>query len=188
MNPLEAAYKYREESSSFWYQKSVSLYASASLIRDGMNSSKEREFIKGLGLKSEFSLELGCLDNYLMMFGLSYEVMLKAICIEKSINFEKSHKIQELAEQAKIVLIENESLLLKLLSEYVIWEGRYPVPKNHRFMTEHWDATRNALWEEGKEIGGISRTGVFEYESLKSLWLKLSDVYFGLRALKQRSQ
>ena len=134
MKPSEAEYKHREGNSSFWYQKSVSLYASASLIWEGMNSPKEREFIKGLGLKSEFSVELGCLDNYLMIFGLSYEVMLKAICIRKSIQYPKSHKIHELVKHAKIILNENEIILLSILSEFVIWEGRYPIPINHEVM------------------------------------------------------
>jgi len=181
MKPSEATYKHMEGNSSFWYQKSVSLYASASLIWDGMNSPKEREFIKGLGLKSEFSVELGCLDNYLMVFGLSYEVMLKAICIRKISSFPKSHKIHELAKHAKITLNKGEVLLLSILSEFVIWEGRYPIPKNHEVMMKHWDATRNALWEEDKIIGGKFRTDVFEYYRLKNLWLKLSDVYFDLQ-------
>jgi len=180
MTPSEANFKHRKENSSFWYQKSVSLYASASLIWEGMGSTREREFIKRLDLKSEFSVELGCLDNYLMMFGLSYEVMLKAICIRKSVQFSKSHKIHELAKHAQIILNENEILLLSILSEFVIWEGRYPIPKNHKFMMEHWDSKRNALWEEDKIIGGKFRTDVFEYYRLKSLWLKLSDLYFEL--------
>jgi len=184
MTTSDAIFKNRKENSNFWYQKSVSLYASASLIWDGMYSLKEREFIKGLDLKSEFSVGPGCLDNYLMMFGLSYEVMLKAICIEGGVSFAKNHKLQELADHAKIVLNENESLLLSLLSEYVIWEGRYPTPKNNVFMKDHWEATSNALWEEDKIIGGSSRTDIFEYENLKKLWLKLSDVYSELRALK----
>lgn len=184
MKSSEYIYKNRESNSSFWYQKSVSLYASASLIWDGMNSPKEREFIKRLDLKSEFSVGLGCLDNYLMMFGLSYEVMLKAICIRKRIPLSKSHKIHELAKRAEITLNEKEVLLLSILSEFVIWEGRYPIPTNHEFMIKHWDATRNALWEEEKIIGGRSRTDVFEYYRLKSLWLKLSDVYSDLQASK----
>lgn len=184
MTPSEANFKHRKENSSFWYQKSVSLYASASLIWEGMGSTREREFIKRLDLKSEFSVELGCLDNYLMMFGLSYEVMLKAICIEKSIAFENSHKIHELVKDAKIILSEDESHLLKLLSESVIWEGRYPIPKNHKFMMEHWAAKRSALWKEDEIFGGTSRTNVFEYDRLKSLWLKLSHIYSGLRSLK----
>jgi len=181
----EAAFNHQLTNSSFWYQKSVSLYASAAIIWNARKAKRDPEFISSLMLKGEFCVDIGCEHPYLMTMGLSYEVMLKAICITENKDFPKNgHDLQSLAKMVDVNLIPKESDQLRLLSDFIAWEGRYPVPKKHRQLTQHWNSTRKKLWETENIIGleVISRTDIFEHDAFKNLWLKLQDKYCKNRA------
>lgn len=180
----EAAFKFHRENSSFWYQKSVDLYASASLIAEARQSREDKEFLDSLELKGDYSVSIGCEHPYLMLMGLSFEVILKAICIETDSEFlQVRHDLQELAKSAGVQLSKKEATQLRLLSDFVLWEGRYPVAKKPSQTMQHWKSTRKELWKKEKVLGfeGIVRTDIFEHETLKSLWLKLQAHYWKKR-------
>ncbi|WP_417509590.1 hypothetical protein [Methylophaga sp.] len=177
LNTSKAAYDFYSTNPSFWYQKSVSLYASATLVRNGVLVLSEKEFSSSLGLKGAFSAWEGCEHPYLMLMGQSYEVLLKAICLTQGTPFPMDkHDLLAVAESAGIKPMKNEKVQLRLLSEFISWEGRYPVPKSHGRMTQHWNATRKSLWQEDER--GKRRTDIFEHENLKALWLKLQEKYW----------
>lgn len=184
MNKSEVAFNFHLTNSSFWYEKSISLYASATLIWNARQGEYGQEFVSSLGLKGGFSVEVGCEHPYLMMMGLSYEVMLKAICIAEGKDFpQNNHDLQNVAKLVDIELSQKEKTQLRLLSEFVAWEGRYPVPKKHEKMTQHWNSTRKELWQTENILGCevASRTNIFDHDLLKTLWLKLQDKYLERR-------
>lgn len=184
MNKSEALFKFHNENSSFWYQKSVDLYASASLIAEARQSRDDKRFLESLGLKGDYSVNIGCEHPYLMLMGLSFEVILKAICLEKNEEFLQSkHDLQEVAKSAGVQMSKKETTQLRLLSDFVLWEGRYPVAKKHFQTAQHWNSTRKELWKTenilGFEVTG--RTDIFEHAALKSLWLKFQAYYWEKR-------
>lgn len=182
MSSSEAIYKFHSENPSFWYQKSVSLYASASVIEDARLQSSDRKFVSGLELKGDFSVDDGCEDPYLMLFGLSFELMLKAICVAKKKEFDQvKNDLQRLAETAGIKLTKKENTQLRLLSDFVTWAARYPVPKSYQIMRQHSNSIRKELWQNENLFGVLevtSKTEVFNHDSLKSVWLRLQEEYW----------
>ncbi|MBE4039690.1 hypothetical protein HJ123_22745 [Vibrio parahaemolyticus] len=184
MNKSEAVFKFHSENSSFWYQKSVDLYASASLIAEARQSREDKAFLKSLELKGDYSVSIGCEHPYLMLMGLSFEVILKAICIKTNSEFSQvKHDLQEVAKSAGVHLSKKETTQLRLLSDFVLWEGRYPVAKKPSQTMQHWNSTRKELWKTEKILGFevTGRTDIFEHETLKSLWIKLQDHYWQKR-------
>lgn len=187
MNKSEPAFKFHNENSSFWYQKSVGLYASASLIAEARQNCEDKEFLESLELKGDYSVSIGCEYPYLMLMGLSFEVILKAICIETSSEFSQvKHDLQAVAKSADVQLSNIEATQLRLLSDFVLWEGRYPVAKKPPQTMQHWNSTRKELWKTEKILGFeiTERSDIFEHESLKSLWLKLQAHYWQKRTLQ----
>ncbi|HHG3228926.1 TPA: hypothetical protein ACPVXW_000460 [Vibrio parahaemolyticus] len=121
MNKSEAAFKFHNENSSFWYQKSVGLYASASLIAEARQSREDKRFLESLELKGDYSVNIGSEHSYLMLMGLSFEVILKAISIEINAEFSKvKHDLQEVAKSAGVQLSRKETIQLRLLSDFVL--------------------------------------------------------------------
>lgn len=188
----EAAFNFRKDNPEFWYQKSVSLYASAAIIWDARQRPVNNELIADLELKGSFAIDEGCEHQYLMLMGQAYEVLLKAICItcDKTAP-ENKHDLNVIAQMVGIELSKREKKLLNLLSDFITWEGRYPTPKKPRQMEQHWTSTRKNLFQKvdilGRAISKASdasgiiftvRTDIFEHETLKAFWLKLQDKYW----------
>lgn len=62
--------------------------------------------------------------------GLSIELILKAIAIAKGKLFETNHRLNDLCQLVGLKITRDQECTLELLSELIIWSGRYPVPKN----------------------------------------------------------
>lgn len=61
---------------------------------------------------------------------LSLELSLKAILVAMKKEYKTTHRLKELSDEAGIKVEQNQEITLELLSELLIWLGRYPIPKN----------------------------------------------------------
>ncbi len=61
--------------------------------------------------------------------GIALELALKSIAIAKSKDYETSHRLNDLCTLVGLKITNNQECTLELLSELIIWSGRYPVPK-----------------------------------------------------------
>jgi hypothetical protein len=92
-----------------------------------------------------------------MLIGLSFELALKGILIEKykivpdGIKFPKKyqgHKLNELAQDADLTLTDEEEKAILQLSGSIEWSGRYPIPLKIDDYIEHWKIRPNFLMED----------------------------------------
>jgi hypothetical protein len=80
----------------------------------------------------------GAYPVYLMICGMSLELIYKAIIVVKNsrsdasedLKIDKHHKLVDLACKASISLDDRNKGMLKILTHYIYWEGRYPTPKH----------------------------------------------------------
>jgi HEPN domain-containing protein len=89
--------------------------------------------------------------------GLSLELILKAIATAKGIGFEKSHDLNSLCRLIGIDLTEDQRCTLELLSEIIVWSGRYPVPKSEGAWNNYHDNIQEKHIVR-KHEGGVSLT------------------------------
>ena len=61
--------------------------------------------------------------------GIALELALKSIAIANSKVYEPNHRLNDLCSLVEIKITKNQECTLELLSEFIIWSGRYPVPK-----------------------------------------------------------
>ena len=61
--------------------------------------------------------------------GLSLELILKAIALAKGKEFETNHRLNDLCDLIDIKITDDQKCTLELLSEVILWSGKYPVPK-----------------------------------------------------------
>lgn len=61
--------------------------------------------------------------------GISLELALKAIAIAESKEFETNHRLNELVSLLGLNVSKDQECTLELLSELIVWSGRYPIPK-----------------------------------------------------------
>jgi hypothetical protein len=70
-----------------------------------------------------------------MLCGMSLEAMFKAVVLELGNAPPTSHNLNQLARDAGLTYSKDDQKLLQILTEAVIWDGRYPVPLKE----QHWD-------------------------------------------------
>lgn len=114
---------------SFWMNKAVSLRASAGAVWYCM-SEKAEEVGKALGQAVPVDFSRGSWQVYRLLCGMSLELAYKAILVAQGKSVPATHNLVRLATLAGIRVSRSEADVLELLHQCVVWEGRYPVPKD----------------------------------------------------------
>jgi HEPN domain-containing protein len=89
--------------------------------------------------------------------GLSLELILKAIAIAKAKVFETNHRLNDLCKLIGVKITNDQECTLELLSELVVWSGRYPIPKNEGQWNNYHDVVqeKHILHEREGKVGKI---------------------------------
>lgn len=88
--------------------------------------------------------------------GLSLELLLKAIAIAQTKEFETNHRLVDLCKLVGIQLSKDQEATMELLSEIILWSGKYPIPKKEG----QWDNYYDVILEKHivrEQEGNVSR-------------------------------
>lgn len=89
--------------------------------------------------------------------GIALELALKALAIAKSMEFETNHRLYGLCELVGLKISKNQECTLELLSELIVWSGRYPVPKKEGKWDNYHDVVQEKHIVRERE-GNVGRT------------------------------
>lgn len=168
MSIIEKQYEMRVTIPTYWINKSIDLHSSARVLWMAMEDNSK--------------LEVSCFSTYKMLMGMSFEVLIKAHCIAQKIESEevqKSHRLTNLASIAGLKLTKEENKILDVLTEYVIWDGKYPAPKNSSQLKRHRDNVIATAYDREKlgTLDAYKSNDVLDFDKLHKIWRKLSDEY-----------
>ena len=164
MSLYEKKFDENAKSSSAWLNKSSDLLRSAHVLWKAMENNDSAFY---------------CWSTYKMLMGMSFELLFKAISIQKQIEFDYSHILSDLSQSAKVSLTEGEVSILNVLTEYIVWDGKYPNPKDKRFLEQHWK-NENKVSKDSFKIGNLEfqkENDKLGFDSLVELWRKCLDAY-----------
>lgn len=151
MDLYNKQFELRQDTPGYWHNKSHDLLVSARTLWKAMQREKE--------------LEINCWATYKMLMGMSFELLFKAHCIGSGTEFNSTHDLVALANAARLTISKEENKVLKVLSEYVIWDGRYPTPKKPEHLKGHWKNQADLLDDK------------LELDELMPLWRRFSDSF-----------
>ena len=180
IDPYQDIFDMRSESPLWWYNKSSDLHASAGALWVAISESNEKKYQKKLSLGSGFSMEVACWPVYQMLFGLSFELILKAIIVAQNSTPPPTHKLLDLAASTRIEIKKEEQDILVLLTESIIWEGKYPVPKQKSYLEGHYKKATEVL-SKPYNVGNLEVkrfTHTLEWNNLDELWGKMVSHFF----------
>jgi len=100
------------ESADYWHSKSCHLNHSSKIL---WNAWEDGDLIDNG-------------DTYLMLMGLALELLLKAFYIANGKNPPKHHDLDNLTGECSHAFTNKDNIILKNLSGYIVWLGRYPTP------------------------------------------------------------
>ena len=165
MDAYEKQFELRQGTSAYWHSKSYDLLVSARTLWVAMQENR--------------NLEVNCWATYKMLIGMSFELIFKAHCVGRKTGFSKNHKLVDIAATAGLSITDEEESIFNILAEYIIWDGRYPTPKQPNHLRDHWQNQNKVLTDEvqlGSLKGGISN-GKLDFENLQPIWRRFSDAY-----------
>jgi hypothetical protein len=90
------------------------------------------EFFERLATEPAVNVSGDTWQVYRMLCGMSLELAYKASLVAIGHEIKTTHNLVWLAEQVCLHLSPKDRGLLALLSECVIWQGRYPCPKDEQ--------------------------------------------------------
>lgn len=155
-------YNRMKDESGYWYSRAKDLLISAKVLWNSLD-------------KNSF-----CRNVYKMLMGMAFESLIKAVLTQRNISFQYIHNLRRLAQQADIKLSEEEFNLLDILSEYILWAGKYPVPKDYEILKKHYESERNQLYDKYEKVSDISLViynGKLDFDNLHKIWIKISEKY-----------
>lgn len=152
MNVYQNVFDERRRSSAYWHNRSSDLLISARTLSKAMAESN--------------GLELSCWAPYKMLIGMSFELLFKCHCVENGIAFRPTHDLVQLARTANLPISAHEIDILKTLSAFIVWDGRYPIAKTVNLLEEHWKHQSKS--SQGDEL---------DFDKLLPIWRRFSDLY-----------
>jgi len=176
---VSEVFERRKQLSVYWHNKAFDLLGSAAALWAMMHDPKASEKAGGLGLGSDFSFAIACPPVFLMLCGLAYELMLKAIIVAKGEEPKTIHDLAALSETAGLRLPEEQIALLRILSGSIIWEGKYPVPTKFEHFSDLAELRREHLFDKvpfGK-LQVLRPNENLDWPSFLKLWNVATDAY-----------
>ncbi|MDK9738148.1 hypothetical protein KI655_12660 [Vibrio sp. D404a] len=168
MSTLLDAYERKSTLSRYWHNKACDLWASAKILWDAMEDDSQARITSH--------------STYLMLMGMSFEVLFKAHCVAQGIEDERLKNTHELAEIARIAgfkLSKEDNKVMSVLSAYIVWDGRYPIPKKSSQFQQHTKNIESTAYDKEK-FGGfdmLTPNDILKFDNLHVLWRRYSDRY-----------
>jgi len=128
MIDTQKEYARRQQIPLYWHNKSSDLRAAAGSVWYCMEQSRKVCIAEELNLPKGFDIEVAAWPVYRMLCGLSLELIYKAVIVAKNEQPNNTRNLAELATTAGIGLDKNMRGVLDLLTEGILWEGKYPSP------------------------------------------------------------
>ena len=114
-----------------WLGKAEDLHAAAGALWYCMQNNSAQGIAPALGLGEAVDMTAATWRVYRMLCGMALELAYKAIAVAQGKQILHVHNLVQLAEHAGVPLLKAKDIrLLHLLTECILWDGRYPVSRS----------------------------------------------------------
>lgn len=130
----------------YWFETAERLKISAEVLYDKLSDLYDREQIPE-NLMEWRKQQLAVFQSHMMLLGFSLENLVKAVSVKtytsknglvtdfKSLQnqvwqVKNAHDLLSIAENCNFELTDNEKDLIERHTEFLVWAGRYHLPKN----------------------------------------------------------
>jgi hypothetical protein len=161
-----------------WFEHSETLRLAATALWASSNRDVSDSVVRVCGLADLKRPSVFVRPVFLMLCGLSLELLVKAIFVaQRHEGPPKGHNLLKLYELVGLKISGSEQALLDVLTGAIKWLGKYPVPIEAadlgRYVTQ---AFAVALVPSGAE-GTFKNSGALDWPSLDALWKKGETAY-----------
>ena len=181
MSTVDEVFDQHKQLSVYWYNKASDLHGSAGALWASMHAPDAGITAEQLGLGRGFSFGAACFPVYTMLCGMALELLLKAIVVADGREPKQdTHALATLWLDAGVPLSHDKNGLLGILSEAIIWYGRYPVPKRREHFGKLANLQREHLYSKvpiGKTLNMLRPNGALDWDAFNKLWSLACKAY-----------
>jgi hypothetical protein len=172
MNDPSESFDRRKTLAVYWHNKACDLRGSAGVLWESMHAPDASARAEKLGLGQGFSFAVACWPVYQMLCGMALELLLKAILVARGSEPKAVHSLAALNEAAALPFSSKQHGLLRILSEAVIWDGRYPVPKDKKHFKEYAELRYEHLFDQvsSGKLKILRPNDKLGWQSFNELW------------------
>lgn len=164
-----------------WNCKASDLHAAAGALWLAQDPKRDAELVRELGLGGGFRMGAALPSVYMMLWGLAFELGIKSIIVAKGCQPKLTHRLVDLAKYASIPFTARENELLDFLSECVIWEGKYPAPKERQDFEKYRSLHIDLFWEHAADpLAPNVPNNAHSWNEINVVWKKVQARYWEL--------
>jgi hypothetical protein len=147
-----SSYDMHNEALLPWWNKAESLHASALVVWHAYGDERTAISAALLGFEQGFPVGFALQPVFCSLAGLSIEVLLKAILKGISLPVNKTHRLVDLATSTGIIISNDDEIILRSMTEYIYWAGRYPTPSG----PDKWTDAQEVFDRQRRKSGSIA--------------------------------
>jgi HEPN domain-containing protein len=138
---------------------------------------KSAEILMGHGETPEVST---------MIAGMAMEVLLKGIIVGlDGARPKKTHNLNKLIDDVGIAVDDDERTLLEVMTEHVLWVGRYTTPLERKDWQRVYDIREKQKEGGSKWFDNPSRT--VDVGTFRRLWAKVANCFWQVKEARLES-
>lgn len=168
-----------------WLNRASDLLASAGALWHAMGA-EDTAIAQALGYGKGFSMKVACWPVYHMLCGLSLELIMKAVLVQRATPQKdvETHVLHRLHQMLDLDLDEERKQILDFYEASVMWAGRYPTPRNptDEKLLSHYDLESRVLTKPAP----IDSPGTLKFrvssnttdlDQFSSLWREYANLF-----------
>jgi len=126
-------------------------------------------------------------DVAIMLTGMSMELLLKGICVAFDKDIPGIHRLDKLYELVGIPQTEDDKIVLRAISENVIWYARYPTPRDADKMLEAFEVFKKQRRQSGNLSNYFIEERASSFDNCERLWGVVAEHYHRARDVRIES-
>jgi HEPN domain-containing protein len=124
-------------------------------------------------------------EVFTMIAGMSMEVLLKGIIVGVDGSPRKTHNLNKLIDDVGIAVDVDERILLEVMTEHVLWVGRYTTPLKREDWHRVYDIREKQKEGGSKWFDNPSR--MVDVGTFRRLWAKVEDCFWQVKEARPES-
>jgi hypothetical protein len=175
-------YEREKKLSIYWFNHANDLRGAAGAVWFAIEN-ESHQVHNFLEMESGYSFSVACPPVFLMLCGLSLELLFKALIVEIGGQPPVTHDLRKLSLEAQITINADDLELIDLLTDHIKWAGKYPVPKGER---AEWDKHAGRMFAALTEpvpdlsIAAFRRNDRLDWKDYSRIWNDCSSRYWEL--------
>ena len=178
--PTREAFERDRTIAMSWFNKSSDLRAAAAAVWVGQDDDVSPLVVQRCALGRGFDMRVATADVFCMLAGMSLELIYKATLVTTSQIIPYTHDLNRLAALAGLQVVPSDEPLLRILTGAIMWDGRYPVPRELEQYDSQRQLQREHLFDDLSDstLRVYTPNGALGWPDCGRLWASAADHFW----------